>query len=76
MDKQWVLNCVEFIKKIEKNNYSWILSDEAKNDNSAKLSCVSLFCKLAKMDLIEDEDISNPAFFSIVSDPDGEPVSK
>jgi len=49
MDKQWVLNCVEFIKKIEKNNYSWILSDEATNDNSAKLSCVSLFCKLAKI---------------------------
>ena len=34
------------------------------------------FCKLDNMFLTEAEEISNPALFKTVSDPDGEPVSK
>jgi len=45
----WIINTVEFLKNIEKNNYSWILTEEAKKSSAKKLDSTALFCKCAKI---------------------------
>ncbi len=45
----WIQNVVHFLKKIEKNNYSWILTENAKKSNAKKLDSNALFCKCAKI---------------------------
>tara|TARA_B100001093_G_scaffold39362_1_gene33566 strand:- start:1178 stop:2155 length:978 start_codon:yes stop_codon:yes gene_type:complete len=48
MDKKWILNTVDFLKKIENQNYTWTLSEKNnKLSNNAKLSAVALFAKCA-----------------------------
>ena len=47
-NNNWVFKCVEFLKEIEKNNYTWIINCDH-NDTSARLSCISLFLKLARI---------------------------
>ena len=49
MNKAWIKNTVNFLKNIEKNNYSWILTDDAKKSNAKKLDSNALFCKCAKI---------------------------
>lgn len=49
-----IKKCVEFLKKIEENNYNWTLLDNNSESynlykDNAKLSCYSLFLKLAKI---------------------------
>ena len=44
-NKNWILNVVNFLKEIEKRNYSWTLSGY----DNAKLSSASMFCKLSKI---------------------------
>lgn len=48
-NEKWILNTVKFLKNIEKNNYSWILTDDAKKSNVKKLDSNALFCKCAKI---------------------------
>lgn len=43
--KEWIFKVVNFLKEIEKKNYSWTLNGY----DSAKLSAVSLFCKCSKI---------------------------
>jgi hypothetical protein len=48
MDKKWILNTVDFLKKIENQNYTWTLSEkDNKISNNAKLSAAALFAKCA-----------------------------
>ena len=49
VDKSWIPKCIEFLKKIEQNNYSWIIREDAKNDKSCRLDAAALFCKLARI---------------------------
>ena len=49
MNNSWIKKTVQFLKNIEKNNYSWILTKEAKHSNSKKLDSIALFCKCAKI---------------------------
>ena len=49
MNKEWISKIVNFLKNIEKNNYSWILTKEASKSNAKKLDSVALFCKCAKI---------------------------
>lgn len=43
MNTEWILKCLEWLKKIEKKDYQWSLSGYS----NAKLSAVGLFCKLS-----------------------------
>lgn len=49
VNKSWLSKCINFLKEIEKNNYSWIVRDDAKDDKSRRLDAAALFCKLARI---------------------------
>lgn len=48
-NKEWIFKVIDFLKKVEKNNYSWILTKEGKDSNAKKLDSTALFCKCAKI---------------------------
>ena len=49
VNKSWLPKCINFLKEIEKNNYSWIVREDAKHDKSRRLDAAALFCKLARI---------------------------
>ena len=49
MDIKWIENTIKFLKNIEKNKFSWILTEDAKKSNVKKLDSTALFCKCAKI---------------------------